>query len=352
MVPGPEAISGECASWTARLDGVRGMQIEQGQPVRLRKGMRITMIETMISMELPAGEHLAIRRNRIQPAGEEKALRRISLVSGIHGDELEGQYICYETARRVNEHPEYLQGIVDIYPALNPLGIDMASRTVPRLNMDMNRMFPGDVSGDMMERITAAVVDSIIGSDICVDLHASDIFVREIPQVRLSGEFAEALLPYAKMTNVDMIWMNATATVHESTLAHSLNLLGVPTLVLEMGQGHDIHRSFGNQVVDGIFHIMSEMGIWSGPESKVQEPAVSSDGEVEFIRSNEDGVFLPLIEHNHYVKKGDLIGEVVDPFEGTVKQQIRTEHGGLLFTLRAYPVVYEGDLLARILTDR
>ena len=70
-----------------------------------------------------------------------------------------------------------------------------------------------------------------------------------------------------------------------------------------------------------------------------------------FIRSAVDGVFLPLIEHNHYVKKGDLIGEVVDPFEGTVKQQIRTERGGLLFTLRAYPVVYEGDLLARILTE-
>ena len=55
--------------------------------------------------------------------------------------------------------------------------------------------------------------------------------------------------------------------------------------------------------VDGIFHIMSEMGIWTGPEPKVQEPAISSDGEVEFIRSKSDGVFLPLIEHNHYVKK-------------------------------------------------
>ena len=309
------------------------------------------MTETIISMELPAGGHLAIRRNRIRPEGEERNLSRISLVSGIHGDELEGQYICYETARRVKEHPEYLKGIVDIYPALNPLGIDMASRTVPRLDMDMNRMFPGDASGDMMERITATVVDSLIGSDICIDLHASDIFVREIPQVRLSEDFAEALLPYAKMTNADMIWMNATATVHESTLAHSMNLLGVPTLVLEMGQGHDIHRSFGNQIVDGIIHIMSEMGIWTGPEPKVQEPAISSDGEVEFIRSKSDGVFLPLIEHNHYVKKGDLIGEVVDPFEGTVKQQIRTAKGGLLFTLRAYPVVYEGDLLARILTE-
>ena len=52
------------------------------------------------------------------------------------------------------------------------------------------------------------------------------------------------------------------------------------------------------------------------------------------------------------MRKGDLIGEVVDPFAGTVKQQIRTKRGGLLFTLRAYPVIYEGDLLARILTDK
>ena len=40
----------------------------------------------------------------------------------------------------------------------------------------------------------------------------------------------------------------------------------LPTLVLEMGQGHDIHRSFGNQIVDGIFHIMSEIdhvGLWN-----------------------------------------------------------------------------------------
>ena len=136
------------------------------------------MIESIISMELPAGGHLAIRRNRICPEQETKQCRRISLVSGIHGDELEGQYICYETARRVKEHPEYLKGIVDIYPALNPLGIDMASRTVPRLEMDMNRMFPGDASGDMMEwiplldRISAWICMPVIFS--CVRSHRCD----------------------------------------------------------------------------------------------------------------------------------------------------------------------------------
>lgn len=309
------------------------------------------MIETVIERELPVGEHLAVRKNRIIGTGRDESVGRISILSGIHGDELEGQYVCYEVARRLQEQPEHLTGTVDIYPALNPLGIDMAHRSIPRLDMDMNRMFPGSSSGDMMEQINAAIIDDIIGSDICLDVHASDIFVREIPQVRLSEEFAECLLPFARQMNVDMIWMNATATVHESTLAHSLNLLGVPTLVVEMGQGNNINMAYGNQIVDGIFNLMKEMGLWTGPVAQTQIPAISSDGEVEFIRSDVTGVFLPRIEHNHYVRRGDAIGEVVDPYSGTIKKKITAEKDGLLFTLRMYPVVYEGDLLARILTD-
>lgn len=315
----------------------------------LRNGGRMT--EHVIDMDLPVGERLAIRKNRICFQKDNGHLGRISIVSGIHGDELEGQYICYEVARRIGENPDALKGIVDIYPALNPMGIDMAHRNIPKLEMDMNRMFPGNKQGDMFERAAAAIVEDLVGSDICIDVHASDIFVREIPQVRVSEEFAEKLLPFAKLMNVDMIWMNATATVHEATLAHSMNVLGVPTLVLEMGLGNSINRTYGNQVVDGIFNLMHEMGLWTGETATVQMPAISSDGEVEFIRSDENGIFLPGIEHNHYVRKGDVIGELVDPYTGTCKRKILAGKDGLVFTLRTYPVVYPGDLIARILTD-
>lgn len=308
------------------------------------------MVQHVIEMELPVGERIAIRKNRICYKEDNGHLGRISIVSGIHGDELEGQYICYEVARRIAQNPEALQGIVDIYPAVNPIGLDMAHRNMPRLEMDMNRMFPGNRNGDMYERMAAAVVEDLAGSDICIDVHASDIFVREIPQVRLSQEFAERLLPFARLMNVDMIWMNATATVHEATLAHSMNLCGVPTLVVEMGFGNSINRAYGNQVVDGIFNLMHEMGLWNGQPPQVQMPVVSSDGEVEFIRSEEEGIFLPGIEHNHYVRKGDVIGELVDPYSGKPKRLIQAGEDGLVFTLRVYPVVYPGDLIARILT--
>lgn len=317
----------------------------------VRKGEKEIMMETVVEIELAVGEKLAIKRNRILPQKKTDEKRRISIVSGIHGDELEGQYVCYEVARRIMEHQENLHGIVDVYPAINPLGLEAAKHFVPKWDMDMNCLFPGKKDGNMMERIAAAVVDSIAGSDICVDVHASDKAVREIPQVRLNEEFAQKMLPYAKLMNVDMIWMNATATVHESTLAYSMNILGVPTLVVEMGLGMRINRSFGNQVTEGIFNLMKEMDIWSGEVKQTQFPVVSTDGEVEFIRAKCEGVFLPCIAHNHYVHKGDLIGQIVNTFTGKIKQEIRAPKDGLVFTLREYPMVYEGALLARILMD-
>lgn len=308
------------------------------------------MRETVFEMELPVGETYKIFRNRLEPTAQINSPGRISIVSGTHGDELEGQYICYEIARRIKEAPDCLMGIVDIYPVLNPFGIDMASKNNPLFNSDMNRIFPGTPGGNFVGRLSSTVIESITGSDLCLDIHASDIFVREIPQVRLSEEFAENLLPFAKLTNADMIWMNATATVHESTLAHSLNVLGVPTMVIEMGQGHQINKPYGDQIVDGIFNILCELGMWTGIRPRTQLPAISSDGSVEFIRSANAGIFMPTTEHNHFVKSGDTIGVVLDPYSGEILQKIVTEHSGLLFTQRIYPVVSEGDLLARILT--
>lgn len=306
------------------------------------------MMEEVFSIELPVGERLLIQKNVI--TGREPESKRLILVTGIHGDEFEGQYICYEVARRLKQDLSLLKGTVEIYPALNPLGLDVAQRNIPKVNMDMNRMFPGRENGTPFERVAAAIVGDLAGADMCLDVHASDIFVKEIPQVRVSEEFAERLLPYARLLNTDMVWLNASATVHESTLAHSMNMLGVPTLVIEMGVGSRIDRSYGNQVIEGIFNLLRHMGMWEGHVGNVQEPAISTDGEVEFIRSKEVGVFLPAIAHNHYVKKGDKLGEIVSPLEGETLDEIITQKGGLVFTLREYPLVREGSLLARILT--
>ncbi len=312
------------------------------------------MIETVATVGLPVDETLTIRKNRLQPqenilTGEKK---RISIVTGIHGDELEGQYVCFEVARRIREHRELLTGTVDIYPAMNPLGIDSITRGIPAFDLDMNRLFPGNREGDMTEYVAAKIIEDIEGSDVCIDIHASNIFLTEIPQIRINELHKEKLIPLAMQTNVDFIWVHGASTVLESTLAHSLNSRDVPTLVVEMGVGMRITRSYCEQLIDGIFHLMAQMGIWKGETKEPRRPIISQNpDDVSYLNATTAGVFIPHVKHWEMLKQGDLIGWIIDPLGGEVLDEILSPVNGILFTIREYPVVDAGSLVGRLLRE-
>lgn len=307
------------------------------------------MIQNILRVELPVGEELFIRKNRLAPATGGNG-RRISIVTGIHGDELEGQYVCYELQRRIGRQPECLQGTVDIYPALNPLGIDSVSRSIPGFDIDMNRAFPGRQDGDMNDAVVTEIIRDLAGSDLCLDIHASNIFLTEVPQIRINQLHADKLLPLAKLANVDLVWVHSNATVLESTLAYSLNSRHTPTLVVEMGVGMRITQAYGNQLVDGILRLMAHLGVWRGDTPPVHPPVVSQEqDEVEFINAHRSGVWLKHLNHGAMLKTGDLIGEIVDPLRGEILSNVTSPADGWLFTIREYPVVDQGSLLARIL---
>ena len=97
------------------------------------------MVKTVFSIGLSTGENLVIKKNRLEGEGFLGKGKRVAIVSGIHGDELEGQYVCYEMIRRLKANPEYLEGTIDVYPALNPIGLTVADRMIPKLEKDLNR---------------------------------------------------------------------------------------------------------------------------------------------------------------------------------------------------------------------
>ena len=308
------------------------------------------MIKHVSVAALPVAEDFIIQKNRIENnIGHES--KRVCVVTGTHGDELEGQYVCAQLAKILGDEKQKLSGIVDIYPAVNPLGIDSVTRGFPMFDLDMNRIFPGSPSGLLAEVAAHDVVRDIEGADMCIDIHSSNIFLREIPQVRISEKNEAALLPYALMLNIDLVWIHASATVLESTLAHSLNTRGIKTLVVEMGVGMRITESYCVQLVDGILNLLRELGMWSGSGGQTREPLVSKDHNVGFLNSDAGGIFIPHATHGAHVNSGDCIGVVIDPLTGAVVEKTLAPCDGLLFTLREYPVVFGGSLLARILED-
>ena len=66
--------------------------------------------------------------------------------------------------------------------------IGAIERGIPGFDLDMNRTFPGSESGVMTEFIAEKIVDTLSGADLVFDVHASNIFLTEIPQIRINEE--------------------------------------------------------------------------------------------------------------------------------------------------------------------
>lgn len=307
------------------------------------------MMMTVARVPLPVDETLEIKKNRFCPENGGNG-KRISIVTGIHGDELEGQLVCFYVAEKIRENPEKLMGTVDIYPAMNPLGIDSVTRGIPGFDLDMNRIFPGTPDGSLTEYVATKIVKDLVGSDLCFDIHASNIYLTELPQIRINELHRDKLVPLAMEANVDFVWVHGANTVLESTLAHSMNNLGVPTLVVEMGVGMRLTPAYAEQLTKGIFHLMSRLHIWKEEEAEVKAPVLSENPEeVCYLNAPVSGIFLKKREHGEHLKKGEEVGAILNPFTGEVMESIIAPEDGWLFTVREYPVVDEGSLLARIL---
>ena len=312
------------------------------------------MIETIARINLMVNEVLKIKKNRLTPDVLTGNERRISLVSGIYGDELQGQFVCYEVTRRIKENYKCLKGIVDIYPAINPMAMEAKTREIPGSELDMNELFPGAKSGAIGEYAANCLIEDLVSdadgpkTEFCLDIHGSNIYLNEILQIRMNDDNIDKLMPYATKLNTDTVWVHPSNQVKGGSLVYELNKRGVVACVTESCSAYRISQTYGNRLVDGIFSLMQYMGIWDGDIPAVKHPMVAFDSHMSYINSETSGIFIPNVKLSERVDAGMKIGKVVDVLTGSDQEIVYAPKSGMVCAIREYPSIEVGSLLARI----
>ncbi len=309
------------------------------------------MIETVVSVDLMVEEELKVKKNRLAPDFLDGSEKRICILSGLYGDELQGQYICYEVIRRIKLSYENLKGIVDVYPSVNPMGLDSKMREIPGSGMDMNVIFPGSKSGALGEYTASCVFNDIMGAEVCIDIHASNLYIHEIPQVRINNYKVEELISIAECLNTDMIWVHPSTSVLNGSLAYSLNEIGVKSMVIESGSAYRINQDYCNKIVDGLFSLMRYLGIWDGEVVKPSKANIIHDDDITYVNAESSGIFIPKVSVYDKVAAGNELGTIVDVITGSVEEVVYAPENGMICSIREYPVIEEGSLIARIVGD-
>jgi predicted deacylase len=298
------------------------------------------MTPTLLEMTAPLRDDFAIPYHDFGPAGERPAL---ALVAGLHGNELNGIFVLSRLA-------EFLARIV-VVPAVNVLGVNTRSRRWPFDKTDINRMFPGYDAGETTQRIANAVFQATRTARYQVDVHSSNLDFEELPQVRLY-EPNEDEKSTAMLFGLPAVIERRTDQVFTSTLGHAWRGCGGESFVIQAGRAGDLQLPHCERLFHALMAFLHHTGLVTGIDLADDDQDTHYFGVDRTLSlvSDHAGLFVTHVPVGTWLQAGALIGEVYDGFSGERRAEVRAPVSGLLSGIRRQPLLYEGDLIARLQT--
>ena len=264
--------------------------------------------------------------------------------AGLHGDEMNGTEIVRQIITRKINKPKC--GNIICIPIINIFGFVNQSRQFPD-GRDLNRVFPGSKNGSLASRFAHFLVKEIIPIiDYAVDFHAGGASRFNAAQIRIIPNNNEL----KELASV----FNAPFTLYSKNIAgtfrNACTRLGVKMLLFEGGKSLDLNAQITKEGVDGAKRFLHHLDMLS--------PKKEADFQIEksiyiekssWIRANASGMFIGLIKIGTYVKKGEVLATISDPF-GKIEHKVKAPNNGYLINVNDAPIVYQGDAIFHIST--
>ena len=312
----------------------------------------MTTTPSLLEMTAPCREDFEIPFHEIGDPAKELCL---AMVAGIHGDELNGVFILSRLA-------DYLAGVVAgrypgvelmkrvfIVPAVNVLGLNLRMRLWPFDKTDINRMFPGYDQGETTQRIAASVLKATHSAFYRIDVHSSNLDIEEMPHLRLYDPTESERLS-AERFGLPILSNRIDAVLSVSLVRAWKDFPG-ENFVLRGGKAGELQLDHCEKLFHALLLFLFSVGILAGEkrlESEEESPVFTQEQNFRLI-SDQAGFFVSKMDVGRWVQAGDLLGVLYDGYTGKVRSEIHAPRAGLLLALRRQPLVFQGDLIARLL---
>lgn len=309
----------------------------------------------LFSLNAPLGGEITTHYHDFGPSTRSP---RLALVAGFYGNELNGVFVLSRLAdflRRIEakEQPEkQLRERVLIIPAVNTLNLNSHARDWPIDNRDRDTPLSGYLDSDIAQQIADAVLQVTRQAYYRINIRTSNLDIEEMPQVWLyepnDDERASACL-----FGLPAIVEHPKESMTPSSLDYAWHDAGGENFAIEDGQAGYLHTPHCETLFRGLIAFLDRTGIVTGLTLSEEEENLRYFGSNQTfaIVCEETGFFVSRLEVGRWVYGGDHMGYIYDSFSGAVRAEIRAPVSGLLSSLRRHPILFEGDLIARILVS-
>jgi len=310
---------------------ILGKQISLGESCELSFG--VANLHTSSSVDVPV---FVERSKKPGPV--------VLFTAGIHGDEVNGVEIVRQIIAKGINKPKC--GTIICIPVINVFGFINLNREFPD-GRDLNRVFPGTKKGSLASRVAYKLINEVVPDvDVIIDFHTGSAGRFNAPQISIVKNNS-SLDKLAKIFNAPFILYSKDI---KKSFRNTCNKLGKYMLLFEGGKSFHIDKTVTNTGVNGAKRVLAHLGMLSSKfkVSKLNKTPVSVL-DSRWQRANFSGMFKASIAINSKVTKGDILGNITDPY-GKFNHFVRAAHSGYIINVNESPIVYQGDALFHIST--
>jgi predicted deacylase len=265
------------------------------------------------------------------------------LNAAVHGNEVVGVEVVRKIVDEID--PATLTGNLIAVPIVNPMAFTSGLRWDPYDNIDMNRIFPGDPEGTMTERVAHSFYTIFARqADYILDLHSAEFPDELIPHIRVRVDRpTKAYHDLVASTGINAVWKGPSIKGMLQTQAFQNK---IPCVTIEIGAAGVITKADVLVGTTAVRNVMAVLGMIDGTASVPDRQIILQSNEA-WIRSPFGGIFKPAIDLGQFVKRGDVIGDIIDP-TSYKNEDIESPLSGIVTGISHQPIVRSGTRLAMV----
>lgn len=122
--------------------------------------------------------------------------------------------------------------------------------------------------------------------------------------------------------------------------------------IYRIGENEKINDSSTETVLDAVKNFLINIGVYKEnlKDDFYKTKHINSD-DIVYVKSNKAGILRTYIQLGQYIKKGDLIGEVLDPYESEVLQKIISPYDGIIYFIYNIALINNNSNVCRIILE-
>ncbi|MDD6231996.1 MAG: M14 family metallopeptidase [Frisingicoccus sp.] len=303
--------------------------------------------EILFTLKSPYRDDLRIQGYRFGK-GEKAAC----IVGALRGNEVQQLYVCSQIVKTLSEL-ERRGNIVHnkeilVIPSVNSASLNIGSRFWAMDKTDINRMFPGYNMGETTQRIAAGLFESIKGYNYGIQFASFYMQGDFIPHVRMmdTGYQNPSL---ANLFGLPYVVIRSPKPYDTTTLNYNWQIWETSAFSVYTSATDRIDEASAKQAVASVMRFLSRMGIIKYHGHSGYIASVVYEKDMVPVKTKEAGIFRSLKKVNEEVNFGEVIAEIIDPYEGYVKMQIMAPTDGVVFFTHNEPLVMENTVVFKII---